>query len=70
MDERLDAALSKLTARQPWVLQLRIVEDVSYGEVADRLDCNEGAVRALQMRALHSLRDALAGTSDRSTETA
>ncbi len=59
LDDRLIDALAALTARQRWVIRLRFFDGLTYGEVAQRLGCIEGAVRAVQMRALHALREAL-----------
>ncbi|MDA0364730.1 MAG: sigma-70 family RNA polymerase sigma factor [Chloroflexi bacterium] len=59
LDARLEAAFVQLTARQRWVIRLRVIEGHSYEEIAERLNCSAGAARATQMRALQALRAAL-----------
>ena len=59
LDARLEAAFAHLTARQRWVIRLRVLEGHSYEEIAERLRCTAGAARATQMRALQALRAAL-----------
>ena len=59
LDPQVEAALSVLTSRQRWVIRMRVLDGLSYAEIAQRLDCREGAVRAMQMRALRALRAAL-----------
>jgi len=59
LGEEVDAlrgAVKHLTGEQQEVLVLRFVDDLSSREVADILGKNEGAVRALQFRALGRLR--------------
>ncbi len=56
----LRSAMSKLTADQQEVLLLRFMENHSSQEVAKVLGKNEGAIRALQFRALGRLRKLLA----------
>lgn len=61
--DRADAlrrAMTKLTTDQQEVLMLRFMENYSSQEVARALGKNEGAVRALQFRALGRLRKLLA----------
>jgi RNA polymerase sigma-70 factor (ECF subfamily) len=58
---RLAAALSRLPDDYRTVLLLRVFEELSAEEVAQRMDRTAGAVRMLQMRALQALRDAMAG---------
>lgn len=53
------AALESLTDRQRAVLMLRSVADLSLEEVADVLDLNVNAVKALQHRAVARLRKSL-----------
>lgn len=53
-------AMTKLTAEQQEVLLLRFMENCSSQQVARVLGKNEGAVRALQFRALGRLRKLLA----------
>jgi len=52
----LRAALSLLTQEQQQVIVLRFGEGLSAPQIAEILDTSEGAVRALQHRALASLR--------------
>ena len=59
LDARLETALENLTARQRWVIQMRFFEGMEYGEIATRMGCQDGAIRATQMRALRALRKAL-----------
>jgi len=62
LGEEVDAlrgAVKHLTGEQQEVLVLRFVEDLSSREVADILGKNEGAIRALQFRALGRLRTIL-----------
>jgi RNA polymerase sigma-70 factor, ECF subfamily len=54
--ETLQAALSKLTEDQAQVITLRFLEDLSIAEVATLMDRNEGAIKALQYRAVIALR--------------
>lgn len=54
--ERLRSALAKLTDEQAQVISLRFLEDLSIAEVAEMLDKTEGAVKALQYRAVLALR--------------
>jgi RNA polymerase sigma-70 factor, ECF subfamily len=54
--ERLRAALAELTEEQAQVITLRFLEDLSIAEVAEIMDKTEGAVKALQYRAVINLR--------------
>lgn len=54
--ERLRTALAKLTEEQSQVISLRFLEDLSIAEVADIMEKTEGAVKALQYRAVLALR--------------
>ncbi|MBM4420661.1 MAG: sigma-70 family RNA polymerase sigma factor [Chloroflexi bacterium] len=56
----LKAAITRLTGEQQAVLSLRFVDDLSSAQVARRLGKKEGAIRALQFRALARLRKMLA----------
>lgn len=58
---RLFAALNRLTAEQRQVVLLRFVEDLDIKEVAAILGKTEGAVKALQHRAITALRRLLEG---------
>ncbi len=57
---RLADALSRLPDDYQTVLMLRIFEELSAEEVAQRMNRSAGAVRMLQMRALQALREAAA----------
>lgn len=57
--EALRGAVKHLTGEQQEVLTLRFVENLSSREVANILGKNEGAIRALQFRALGRLRKIL-----------
>ena len=62
LGEEVDAlrgAVKHLTGEQQEVLVLRFVENLSSREVANKLGKNEGAIRALQFRALGRLRKIL-----------
>jgi RNA polymerase sigma-70 factor (ECF subfamily) len=54
--QRLREALRKLTEEQSQVISLRFLEDLSIAEVADIMQKTEGAVKALQYRAVIALR--------------
>jgi RNA polymerase sigma-70 factor (ECF subfamily) len=51
--------LELLTADQRQILEMRFFHDMTTAEIAQATERNEGAVRALQMRALSALRRAL-----------
>jgi RNA polymerase sigma-70 factor (ECF subfamily) len=53
----LEAALSRLTAKERDALRLRVVEDRPFAEVASELGCSEGAARVRVHRALLRLAD-------------
>jgi RNA polymerase sigma-70 factor (ECF subfamily) len=57
--EALKGAVKHLTSEQQEVLVLRFIENMSSREVASVLGKNEGAIRALQFRALGRLRKLL-----------
>ena len=57
--EALRGAVKHLTGEQQEVIQLRFVENLSSREVAQVLGKNEGAIRALQFRAMGRLRKLL-----------
>ena len=61
--EQLRVAIQSLTEEQQQVIMLKFVEDLSNAEVAEILGKTEGAVKALQHRALVSLRRILGGAS-------
>lgn len=54
--ERVRAALNRLTEEQAQVVSLRFLEGLSISEVATAMDKTEGAVKALQYRAILALR--------------
>lgn len=54
--EELRAAMRRLTDEQAQVLSLRFLEGYSFGEIAEMMDKSEGAVKALQHRAVATLR--------------
>lgn len=51
----LDAALARLPAGQREALELRVVDELPYRDVASTLECSEPAARLRVMRALDSL---------------
>lgn len=55
----VEALIGNLTAAQRDVILLRVVGDLSVADTARVLDASEGAVRALQNRALRELRRVL-----------
>jgi RNA polymerase sigma-70 factor, ECF subfamily len=57
--EALRSAMRRLTDEQAQVLSLRFLEGYSFGEIADMMDKTEGAVKALQHRAVATLRQLL-----------
>ncbi len=62
VQEQLRAAIQTLTEEQQQVVVLKFVEDLDNAEVAEILGKTEGAVKALQHRALVTLRRALGDT--------
>lgn len=54
--ERLRVAINRLTEEQAQVVTLRFLEGMSILEVADSMGKTEGAIKALQYRAVSSLR--------------
>ena len=57
--EYLRSALRRLTGDQAQVVSLRFLEGYSFGEIAAMMDKTEGAVKALQHRAMATLRQLL-----------
>ncbi|MBM4456689.1 MAG: sigma-70 family RNA polymerase sigma factor [Chloroflexi bacterium] len=55
-NERLRSALTKLTEEQAQVITLRFLEDLSIAEAAEIMNKTEGAIKALQYRAVLALR--------------
>lgn len=62
--ERVRKAILNLPAEQQMVIQLRFLEDWSHEEVAQVLDKTVEATRAMQYRALNSLRRILIANSE------
>jgi RNA polymerase sigma-70 factor (ECF subfamily) len=60
LDHELEAALARLTVDQEEVIRLRFIEGYETGEIAKIQGRAPGAVRALQFRAIASLRERLA----------
>ena len=54
--ENLRTALNQLTDEQAQVITLRFLDDLSIAEVATIMARNEGAIKALQYRAVRALR--------------
>jgi len=61
--ERLLLAMQQLTDDQAQVVALRFLEGLSIAEVASAMNRSEGAVKALQYRAVLALRRLLSGQS-------
>ncbi len=59
-EDYVDALLTKLTVEQRQILEMRLINDLSIQETADRTGRSITAVKALQRRALLSLRVAAA----------
>lgn len=57
--EALRAAVRRLTDEQAMVISLRFFEGYSFAEIADQMEKTEGAVKALQHRAVATLRQLL-----------
>jgi RNA polymerase sigma-70 factor (ECF subfamily) len=57
--EVLATALSQLTLEQQQVIVMKFIEGLDNEQIAQSMDRREGAIRALQMRALMSLRRVL-----------
>ncbi len=69
LDPRTVAALDRLSEEQRTVVLLRILGDLSVGEVATIVGKRPGAVRTLQHRALARLRRELAAVDQERSET-
>lgn len=54
--KKVTKAMSLLTDEQKLVIQLRFIEEYSFEEIAEVMDKNIGAVKALQHRALETLK--------------
>jgi len=59
--QALKQAIGRLTPEQQQVVILRFVQGLSHGDVAHIMGKNEGAVRAIQHRALRALHELLPG---------
>ena len=57
--DRLRRAMRQLTEEQQQVLSMKFFDGMSTQEIAKQMDRQQGAVRALQMRALQALAKAL-----------
>ena len=57
--EALRSAIRRLTDEQAQVVSLRFLEGYSFSEIAEMMDKTEGAVKALQHRAVATLRQLL-----------
>lgn len=57
--QRLRTAIGRLTEEQSEVITLRFLEGYSISEVAEMLDKTEGSIKALQYRAVTTLRQLL-----------
>jgi RNA polymerase sigma-70 factor, ECF subfamily len=57
--ERLRAAIARLTDEQAEVISLRFLEGYSISEVAEMMNKSEGSIKALQYRAVATLRQLL-----------
>ncbi len=63
--QEIVAAVRRLTPEQQQVVVMRLVENMSMAGVAAAIGKSEGAVKALQHRALRSLRQRLDGSRNR-----
>ena len=63
MRPSLVAALATLPPGQRRALELRVIQELPYDEVASSLSCSEGAARIRVTRALGSLSDRMKGAS-------
>jgi RNA polymerase sigma factor (sigma-70 family) len=57
IQQKIDALLSKLTARQKEVIYLRFIQELDYSEIAELLNINVVSVRKLVSRSLKRLKD-------------
>jgi RNA polymerase sigma-70 factor (ECF subfamily) len=64
IQERVQAALTRLSNRDREVLELRHLEQLSVAQTAAVLSLSEGAVKTRHLRALQRLRDLLADTGE------
>ena len=66
--ELLAPAICRLTPEQQQVINLKFIEGFDTAQVARLMDRREGTIRALQLRALQSLRRALEQHGERGSE--
>ncbi|MFL5734944.1 MAG: RNA polymerase sigma factor [Chloroflexia bacterium] len=66
--EEIGQAVAQLTDEQRQVINLKFVEGYSNFEIAEMLNKKEGAIRALQYRALRSLQSILESEEERELE--
>jgi RNA polymerase sigma factor (sigma-70 family) len=59
MAGELEAALGELSGSHRRAVELRVLEELPFSEVASRLGCSEGAARVRVMRGLRALRRSL-----------
>jgi RNA polymerase sigma factor (sigma-70 family) len=62
-EDEITAALHQLPVREQAAITLRVVESLSYHDVASRLDCSEAAARVRVHRGLSKLRALLQETT-------
>ena len=55
--DRLAEALSRLPSRRRQAVQLRVVEQLGYTDIAERMDCKRATARSLVLRGLRCLKD-------------
>jgi RNA polymerase sigma-70 factor, ECF subfamily len=66
--EVIAAALEQLTFEQHQVIVMKFLEGLDNEQIAQTMDKREGAIRALQMRALMSLRRVLEGQGENGSQ--
>jgi len=59
LDAELALQLELLPAEQRAALELRVIEDLSYAQIAERLGCSENAARLRVSRSLGAMRERL-----------
>jgi RNA polymerase sigma-70 factor, ECF subfamily len=65
--EELRRAISQLTGEQRQVIHFKFIEGYDNAEIAAMMNKKEGAIRALQYRALHSLQEIMQQEEERAT---
>ncbi len=63
--EELRRAIKQLTGEQQQVVYLKFIEGYDNAEIANAMNKKEGAIRALQYRALHSLQQIITAEEQR-----